>query len=314
MGYESLKNTGIWHLNGKPSGAQRTIIVVGVARSGTSMVAGALHALGVPMGESSNDVVFEDRDLAGVFEGGGGARALEELLRERDRQNPIWGWKRPAAFHYLRPHLDRFRNPTVIATFRDVLAISMRNAISVKSEVLKGLKAAHRETRALLDFVAALKTPAMLVSYEKALFNPTDFAAALAEFAGLELNRARAEAVASFIQPDRPSYLRQARVFPVLGGISAVRNGYLVGWAKDPRSAGPVTLRLKVNGKPWREVRADVFRPDLSKKQIGNGHHGFRIDLSELGDLPRPIEISVIDTTSGEDIRNSPFTLTAEVS
>ena len=121
-------------------GETRTLIVVGVARSGTSMVAGVLEKLGVFMGTRRDQIVFEDTELAAMLEAQPPIENARDWLRARDSVHQVWGWKRPDAFKYLSSYLPAFRNPCLIVTFRDLLAISMRNAIAVESDPWQGLE------------------------------------------------------------------------------------------------------------------------------------------------------------------------------
>ena len=61
-----LDNTGFLRINWPgPPPAERTLIVLGVARSGTTMVSGALHHLGIDMGMGGKpNTVYEDVALS----------------------------------------------------------------------------------------------------------------------------------------------------------------------------------------------------------------------------------------------------------
>ena len=70
---------------------RRTLVVLGVERGGTSMVAGVLRALGVPMGDRAGlnheDPAFlkDDPDK------------LRRAIRTRNKQHDMWGFKVPKA-------------------------------------------------------------------------------------------------------------------------------------------------------------------------------------------------------------------------
>lgn len=130
----------------------KQIIVLGPHRSGTSMVAGILHHLGVFMGE---DLVmgnmpeqptgyFEDREFLQLNErilsrAGGGwqdipdqaainstaDRFSEEIadLIGRRSEHKIWGWKDPRTCLTLPLYLRFLSNPHIVIVQRDYLAI-----------------------------------------------------------------------------------------------------------------------------------------------------------------------------------------------
>ncbi|MDQ3797346.1 MAG: hypothetical protein M3294_07255, partial [Pseudomonadota bacterium] len=65
---DALINLGFHELRPSTGPVEKTVIVLGVARGGTSMVAGALSKLGVYMGDAITGVVFEDLTLSRAVE------------------------------------------------------------------------------------------------------------------------------------------------------------------------------------------------------------------------------------------------------
>ncbi|WP_420857393.1 hypothetical protein [Marivivens marinus] len=177
-----LGNDGIVILGDNDSPHFRTIIIVGLPRSGTSMPAKALHDLGVWMGDGIDQAVFEDVRLADALE-----RRVEDLsgvIQDYNSRYDIWGFKRPMAFKLLKKHIKRFRNPRIVVMFRDPLAISKRNAISVDVSIEMALRNAAREISDLIDFALSIDVPKMLVSYEKVMSIPEEFVETLVQFVG----------------------------------------------------------------------------------------------------------------------------------
>ncbi|MDH4317299.1 MAG: hypothetical protein OEV64_02825, partial [Desulfobulbaceae bacterium] len=63
---DGLKNTGYFVLNDRQKAqgdTPATFVVFGVPRSGTSVIAGVLHHLGVFMGEEAHPPVYEDQAI-----------------------------------------------------------------------------------------------------------------------------------------------------------------------------------------------------------------------------------------------------------
>src|SRR5690606_35983563 len=89
-------NTGGMCADGKP----RPVVVVGTARGGTSMIAGALHHLGVFTGDKSHPPVYEDVRLAAAFEAGDLAEA-RKIAAEYSQRGSRRAWKRPSSINYL---------------------------------------------------------------------------------------------------------------------------------------------------------------------------------------------------------------------
>ena len=261
----------------------KTLIVSGVARSGTSMVARVLQAAGVFMGDDMDEVVFEDSAFALLFERGEYDRtAMSELLRARNAAHPIWGFKRPHFHRYGADSVDQFRQPSVILTVRDPLAIAERNAIAEQHDIAGGLSAAVDDLRDLVSFAQELRCPTLLVSYEKAVSLPEHFVDRLLEFCGIAIPPTRRKALARLVEPNRPAYIGTARrVFE--GYVDSIEGTVLTGWAWQKGLPLPVPVTLLRDGNPVSEHMADRRRQDLVNAAIGSGHHGFTIDLSGLG-------------------------------
>jgi len=146
------------------SSSERTLLVVGVAGSGTSMVATVLDLLGVP----------DER---------------------------MWSATLPDAFDDLDPMDMGFRNPHVLVAFRDPVAIAERSHRSGQDDFVGALKAVATRARQLVRWTALLRCPVLMVSYEKAMRSPERFVDAVISFAGLSpTQQQRREAIASIRQ------------------------------------------------------------------------------------------------------------------
>lgn len=90
-----MRNKG-HHIINPPEQASetKTVIVLGCARSGTSMIAGVLHHLGVSVGRRHDDATFEDIDLSLAFENHKFDEA-ESIIAEYNEAHDVWAWKRP---------------------------------------------------------------------------------------------------------------------------------------------------------------------------------------------------------------------------
>lgn len=289
-----LRNKGVIRLNpsatrGDTASLERTLVVSGVARSGTSMVAGILQAAGVPLGERMDQVVFEDNDFAKVLEREPfDEKALQRLLRARDRRHPVWGFKRPHLHVHGARAVELCRNPHLILTVRDPVAIAERNAISEHRDPARVLTAAMQDLQDMLTFAESLHCPMLLVSYEKAVRNPAQFVRTLLEFCGLAVADDMIDVLSAMVEPDRPAYIESARrVFD--GHLDSVRRTVLIGWARQRLSQLPVVVTLFRDGVAVQDVVADRFRGDLKLSEGDEGLHGFEVDLRRHGFTARSV-------------------------
>lgn len=177
-------NYGFWKQNPHPVEDTGTIIVTGVGRSGTSMIARILIELGLELGthlgvNSSEDIeirtLVKDTNLP----------EFEKLCRARDQRWDKWGFKCPSYRRVIPTFTPAVRNPRFIVTFRDVLAIALRNQISIGGDVLNNLQQSLNAYHHLIRQIEALTAPALLISYEKALQFPKEMVVEIAGFVGL---------------------------------------------------------------------------------------------------------------------------------
>jgi hypothetical protein len=287
----------------RPGRAGRTIIVTGLHRSGTSLVASILRQAGLFIGTEINDVVYEDEEIARIL-ASRDAAALKRIIGERDHEYRSWGFKQPMLCRDLdAAQLALFNDPSVIVTFRDPVSMSVRTSLSEYQQPMQALCEAMSDLNAMMAFIAELRCPVLLLSYEKALTFPHDFVDAIIQFCGIPRNAALRARLIGVIEPNRPSYIIGARK-RFEGTIDGVREGRLHGWCRLSHSIKPVALHVLVDERKVLSLLADNFRQDLLQAGIGRGNHGFSIALQALRAQPDAmIRIKVADI--GVELDNS---------
>lgn len=163
---------------------ERSYVVFGAPRGGTTMVAGMCQILGIPMGENLPDNC-EDPDFNWLTlkeEVADRIQHMQACVRKRDTQHPVWGWKYPAASQYLEQILPHLRNPHLVCIFRDPLSVARRPVLKRGREPLQALKTAANFYYRNIEVIKAAQVPTLLLSYERALVHPTEFTRELAEF------------------------------------------------------------------------------------------------------------------------------------
>ncbi|MER9000005.1 hypothetical protein NKJ52_20595 [Mesorhizobium australicum] len=208
---DELHNSGIEVFNDQPIGRTLTIIVAGVPRSGTTMVAKALQSLGVFLGDEIDASVQEDLRLSAAIEQNN--QEISDIVAAYNRAHSVWGFKRPTAYQTI--DLRLFRNPRLVLTFRDPVAIAKREEISMVSDFRIQLRRAAEWSLNLTDFALQQTVPTMLVSYEKALQNPQAFIWQLARYIGVTPSWRVARSAAASIKASPSDYLEKSQVrFP----------------------------------------------------------------------------------------------------
>ncbi|MBJ3777295.1 sulfotransferase family protein [Acuticoccus mangrovi] len=198
-------NLGVGVLNAAPCAAEATIAVTGVGRSGTTMVARILAALGLPTGVPVGEDVLESpevntlvlaRDVAG----------FAALCRRADAAHPRWTLKSPKLRNHIADFSAVMRAPRWIVVMRDPVAVAARNALVADVDLLENMEAAARGNLRICRQLAGLNAPALLLSYEKTLQHPAETVAAVARFCDVPLGAAAAAPLGATVMNGDPRY------------------------------------------------------------------------------------------------------------
>lgn len=182
---KQIENSGFVELfvDGNSPEPERTVVVLGVARGGTSMMASALSRLGVFMGEVE-DGNLEDSSFRSSWIRGDD-QAVAEMIAARNASHAIWGTKFPGIWETVEKCATMFRNPVYVLVARDAISITARGistgAVKVEN-ALRNIDRVGQIYSTYCGFLLAQKRPTLLVSYEKAIASPRPFVSRLAAF------------------------------------------------------------------------------------------------------------------------------------
>lgn len=157
----------------------KTFICFGVARGGTSAVAGVLQRLGVYMGDNLPNN-YEDPQFINKPR-----EHMLEVIAQRDAQHEVWGWKFPNAANYLDALLPSVQNPHLILVFRDLVATVKAHMRWHNRDQLFAMHDVLIQQQRNWFLTERWKLPTALVSYEKAILAPNLFIHEMADFVGL---------------------------------------------------------------------------------------------------------------------------------
>lgn len=302
---EELRNLGVLRLGGPVPEDQRTIIVLGVARSGTSMVASVLRQLGVFMGAEAVPPVYEDVRLAKAIETGAQADA-RRVVAEYNETHATWGFKRPGALGYLNELSTLVRTPIYVVVFRDPLAIANRNAISMRADPLRSIHQTLKQYAVLHDFLVSQSPVALLVSNEKALLKPDVFVQQVVDWLGLDVPQQQRDRAAACILVDTPQYLDASRL-KFLGHLDRATAAEVSGWAYVQGQGGPARVEVLVNGRVIGTAVADRQRADVRRRGVHpTGFCGFRFEMGPDALLATDDEVAVRFSVGAQHLKGSP--------
>ena len=290
----------------------RTIITLGVARGGTSLIAGTLHHLGVFSGDACHSPVFEDCRLSDAIENRSSELAAD-VIEEYNQRYDIWAWKRPGSLRYLTKLHKLARNPHYIIVFKDLLAIANRNCISMGFELDSGLQSALKSYTTLLKFIRTNKSPKLLVSYEKAVEDEVHFIDELCSFLQLTVADEQKQTALQFVQPNSVEYLENTRANRIIGRIESVGSNTVCGWSSHAHRniSQPVELQLLINGQPVQQLEANEPRAGAQGQGASLSRNtGFTFTLEKHCHFKHQDEIRVVEKQTSCDIEMSPWIFT----
>ncbi|MHC4302554.1 MAG: sulfotransferase domain-containing protein [Planctomycetota bacterium] len=163
--------------------SQRTVLVVGQPRGGTSAVAGVLDALGVYMGppaELRSGGSFESY----VFVHGSASEKLAEVDRCNEEYD-MWGWKQPFGISAMDLVPVTVRNLHCVFVMRDVAALAHAYVHHNNITQPQALKFAKGQNDALYDRFVTTDFSALLLSYERLKEDPAQGVGQVIGFLGM---------------------------------------------------------------------------------------------------------------------------------
>jgi len=179
----------------KPKNPAKTIIIVGMHRSGTSLVAGLCHIVGICMGfrflksdRFNPKGYFEDAEFVRfhieLLEAAGGSwsqipsfhllqdcfqRQIQKAkkLVESRSQRDLWGWKDPRTSLFLELWIPLVKNPHVIVCWRNPLDVARSLESRDKFDLKKSLHLCYIYSEKILTALNHAKVPTLHVIFEK---------------------------------------------------------------------------------------------------------------------------------------------------
>lgn len=158
-----------------------TVVVLGTPRGGTSVVAGICHMLGVPMGLQIDPSNVEDLSFRAMLKSEERVQLAPGYLAELHQLGPIVGAKDPSVIDHLSEVYSLIPKPILVVVSRDVYASTQREVVE-GHEFFEILRSTIKRQDAILDFVAGVQDPLIVVTYERLMNDPVAAVKPLADF------------------------------------------------------------------------------------------------------------------------------------
>jgi hypothetical protein len=183
-----------------------TVIVLGVGRGGTSLVAGTLRCLGVCMGADPHPVKHEWSPVVYTAEEQVDSGRTLSNVDAMDRAYPLWGWKSPRDLFSLDAILPLLRNPGLIVVTRDLLEVALSSQNHIQSPPEIALLESASVYQVIADRLRFWPYPVLVVSFQEILKNASDFVDLLCSFLQITPDRQQQQQAISFNSPGQNAY------------------------------------------------------------------------------------------------------------
>ncbi|MBW2453198.1 MAG: hypothetical protein JRI68_01750 [Deltaproteobacteria bacterium] len=294
--------------------APRTVVVLGVPRGGTSVVAGVLRHLGIYMGVGLTEH-YEDWAFYVTLRGGLTPRDLKvnrllvdhlkDTIFARNQAHTLWGWKRPGTVTYLDRIETQLRNPCYLVPVRGLVDVALSTQRHSGHDPARTLQRGARQYQQIFSVVASGDRSALLFDYDSALEHREQFVARLVDFIGLQPDGEQLAAATAFVKPGE-GYQPPHRA-GISGVVDQVEPQRVRGWACDrgaPEQA--IELCLLLDGQERAVVTANLPRGDVAAAgKHPTGRCGFRIALPPSQAIAPGQEVRVVDSAHCIDLVKS---------
>lgn len=211
---------------------EKTVIVLGVARSGTALVTGLLHIIGVNLRFRMNPSTrnpggaHDDSDVVslmykmGIDRQRGGVnlkekydKDIKELMKGCRKPNEMWGWKSALTHFYVDLFLPYTYNPHFVIIFRNPLHI-IKSGLANEIKTYDITKAVAEKTMAIGEQISMLgevaerypEIPQIYTTFEDIKADPVKETERLAHFLGVGLEEKQIGRIDEFVIPDYSSW------------------------------------------------------------------------------------------------------------
>ena len=203
---------------------QKTIVVLGSGRGGTSVMAGLLKIIGVDMGNTIHPTKFnprgsfEDEDFVEMnrkilnrpnkdFSG-----EIQTLIKHKSKGKKLWGWKNPSTILTIDKYLPYLTNPYFVIIIRNPInnALSMvkysyDNKLDFPQPLtlMEAINRVHQSHQKILEIAKKYpQIPKLFVSFENLINDPIKEMQKVAKILEITLNNKDFNRIKKFIIPE----------------------------------------------------------------------------------------------------------------
>jgi len=187
------------------------VIVLTCGRSGSSLLSGILHTLGVrmanqfiPPGPSNPKGYYEDAAVHQIVrEKDVDAQAFSRLVAIRNSTQPQWGVKAPRLLDLWGQlkHASWPANTRVLATIRSEAETIASLQLVREHRAIKSMPKRHEQFSVVLDEMRSRGWPVREVPYHDVVEHPQEMIASIIEFLGIAPTQQQIDAAVAMVDP-----------------------------------------------------------------------------------------------------------------
>ena len=177
-----------------------TIAIIDFAHCGTTMCAGIFEIFGIPMvNDRFQPIKREDWEIMEALQKG--EEAFAEVVRRRDAEHKMWGFKFPGAWKFASAMRAHLQDPVYLAIWKDPISVTRRRFGTSNRQWLRKCCNTCRQFKRSMNSIYASDLPVHTLSYHEAIVTPGQFVRHLAELAGTHPTAQQLDRATSYIQP-----------------------------------------------------------------------------------------------------------------
>ncbi len=207
------------------------VVVLGMHRSGTSLLALVLKELGVNMGDetlegSSSNPYGHEEDLdflslnRKILKSSGGSwdfppnekaiekkavayeNEIQEVVRKRNSRNALWGWKEPRTTLLANFYKGYLSNPMYVCMYRNKNDVANSLNKRNKMPINKGTRLTDEYNKRMENFLLSVDDERVLkITFEDITSNPKVVVEELLKFLSIDANSVQIENAVKVIRP-----------------------------------------------------------------------------------------------------------------
>lgn len=249
MGIEIINPAGV--------GAEKTVIVLGLGRGGTSAMSGILRILGVAMPDTTHPLKHEWSPV--VYDGVVVDRDKTRLrIAEIDDKHSVWGWKSPKDIFTVGQFETMLCKPHYIVIFRnvfDVCASSKRYEGLPYEALMPDVAAVLSE---IARFISTNTSPLALASFERVVADPVDTVRELADWLDISPSDETLDRVIRFVSEKRYRALNGNRSIHAEEIVADAERGRRRIYGERIRELGQRIAAIEVDAAAARQILNSV--------------------------------------------------------